>query len=59
LGGHGVQEPEVKTLEELFRRTKAKPYLYWLPLTDEQLAAKKRRLSAEERKVSAGPSSRV
>ena len=35
-----MQEPEQKPLEELFRLTAFKPPLYWLPLTDEQVAAK-------------------
>lgn len=32
---------EPPTLDELFRKTEAKPMLYWLPLTEEQIAAKK------------------
>jgi apoptotic chromatin condensation inducer in the nucleus len=29
------------SLDELFKKTKAKPHIYWLPLTEEQIAAKK------------------
>jgi hypothetical protein len=29
-------------LDLLFRKTKTKPHLYWLPLTDEQVAAKQK-----------------
>jgi len=29
-----------KALDELFRRTKAKPAIYWLPLTEEEIAKK-------------------
>lgn len=28
---------EAKLLDDLFRRTKASPSIYWLPLTDEQV----------------------
>lgn len=40
------EEPEkkLKTLDELFRRTKAKPSLYWLPLSEEEILQKQRRL---------------
>lgn len=31
---------EAKLLDDLFRRTKASPSIYWLPLTDEQIAVK-------------------
>ena len=34
------EEPEPKALEELFRKTETKPWLYWLPLTEEQVAEK-------------------
>ncbi|KAH7421824.1 hypothetical protein KP509_13G077200 [Ceratopteris richardii] len=33
-------EPPVPTLDDLFRKTKAKPHIYYLPLTDEQVAEK-------------------
>mmetsp|Transcript_37927 Transcript_37927/g.45726 ORF Transcript_37927/g.45726 Transcript_37927/m.45726 type:complete len:115 (-) Transcript_37927:465-809(-) len=37
-----VPAPEpLPTLDDLFRKTKAKPPIYWLPLTDEQVALKK------------------
>eukprot|EP00250_Pteridium_aquilinum_P021585 c25166_g1_i1 orf=1070-3928(+) len=33
-------EPPIPTLDDLFRKTKAKPHIYYLPLTDEQVAEK-------------------
>ncbi|MCO5611163.1 hypothetical protein L7F22_065413 [Adiantum nelumboides] len=33
-------EPPVPTLDDLFRRTTTKPHIYYLPLTDEQVAEK-------------------
>jgi hypothetical protein len=33
---------KVNQLDLLFRKTKTKPHLYWLPLTDEQVAAKQK-----------------
>lgn len=39
-------EEEVVTLDDLFRKTKAKPHLYYLPLTDEQVAEKQARREA-------------
>ena len=34
------EEEEPKALEDLFRKTETKPWLYWLPLTEEQTAEK-------------------
>ncbi len=34
------------SLDELFRKTEAKPCIYWLPLTEEQVAEKKRKAAA-------------
>ncbi len=34
------EEPEPKALEELFRKTETKPWLYWLPLNEKQIAEK-------------------
>lgn len=31
------EEPPAKLLDDLFRKTKATPCIYWLPLTDEQV----------------------
>lgn len=44
-------ESPAKMLEDLFRKTKAMPYIYWLPLSYEQAAdkAKKRELLEKER----------
>lgn len=39
-------EEEVVTLDTLFRKTAAKPHLYFLPLTDEQVTAKRARIAA-------------
>ncbi|XP_029437277.1 apoptotic chromatin condensation inducer in the nucleus [Rhinatrema bivittatum] len=33
-----LEEPPAKLLDDLFRKTKAAPCIYWLPLTDEQSA---------------------
>jgi len=40
-----ANEPKAATLQldELFRKTKTVPCLYWLPLTDEEYAAKRKR----------------
>jgi apoptotic chromatin condensation inducer in the nucleus len=47
-------EEEVVTLDDLFRKTKAKPHLYYLPLTDEQVAEKKERREARAAAGSGG-----
>ena len=31
------EEPPAKLLDDLFRKTKATPCIYWLPLTEEQV----------------------
>jgi apoptotic chromatin condensation inducer in the nucleus len=51
-GSRGREEHPVRTLDELFRKTTAKPCIYWLPLTDEQVAEKKRKaaVAAEQQK---------
>jgi len=42
-----VEDPaELKTLEDLFQKTTTKPWLYWLPLTEEQVAEKAKRDAA-------------
>ncbi|CAJ0572889.1 unnamed protein product, partial [Mesorhabditis spiculigera] len=41
-----VDEPQAKTLEELFKKTAAQPAIYYLPLTDEQAAKR-----AEEKAI--------
>ncbi|XP_030607570.1 apoptotic chromatin condensation inducer in the nucleus [Archocentrus centrarchus] len=33
-----AEDPPAKLLDDLFRKTKAAPCIYWLPLTDEQFA---------------------
>ncbi|XP_045061837.1 apoptotic chromatin condensation inducer in the nucleus-like isoform X1 [Coregonus clupeaformis] len=35
-----ADEPPVKLLDDLFNKTKAAPCIYWLPLTEEQVAQK-------------------
>lgn len=35
-----LQEPPIVTLDDLFRKTKATPRIYYLPLSEEQVAAK-------------------
>lgn len=44
-------ESPAKMLEDLFRKTKAMPFIYWLPLSYEQAAekAKKREILEKER----------
>jgi len=39
-GAKVEEEPPAKLLDDLFRKTKAIPCIYWLPLTDEQVAEK-------------------
>ncbi|KAK6184939.1 hypothetical protein SNE40_007286 [Patella caerulea] len=50
-----VEEPPAKLLDDLFKKTKSTPCIYWLPLTEEQsasrLAARKaRQLEREKRR---------
>ncbi len=40
-----VQEEKVFNLDDLFRKTTVTPALYWLPLTDEQVAEKEAALA--------------
>lgn len=49
--GAKKSESPAKMLEDLFRKTKAMPYIYWLPLSYEQAAekAKKREILEKER----------
>lgn len=47
------QEERVLTLDELFKKTTNKPCIYWLPLTDEQVAEKKQK-AAEAAAAAAG-----
>jgi len=35
------EEPPAKLLDDLFRKTIAMPCIYWLPLTDEQVCARR------------------
>mmetsp|Transcript_29039 Transcript_29039/g.87155 ORF Transcript_29039/g.87155 Transcript_29039/m.87155 type:complete len:465 (-) Transcript_29039:942-2336(-) len=37
-----LNEVAVKTLEQLFRKTKAEPPLYWLPVSDDEVSSRKR-----------------
>ena len=46
--GGRVERDEVPTLEKLFRKTTTKPCIYWLPLTDAQVEAKKKGLLTVE-----------
>lgn len=32
-----AEDPPAKLLDDLFRKTKAAPCIYWLPLTEEQV----------------------
>lgn len=44
-------DDEVKaplTLDELFKKTETKPMLYWLPLTDGQVAARKAKAGEQQ-----------
>lgn len=38
-----TNEPPAKGLDDYFRKTKAKPAIYWLPLTEEQIVERNRR----------------
>ncbi|KAL3696968.1 hypothetical protein R1sor_011044 [Riccia sorocarpa] len=42
-------EPPIPTLDDLFKKTWTKPQIYYLPLTDEQVAAKARNKSSGNR----------
>lgn len=49
------EDTPAKLLDDLFRKTKATPCIYWLPLTDDQIAhkeeqRKQRRLDRERRR---------
>lgn len=48
-----TEEPPAKMLDDLFRKTKATPYIYWLPLTEEQYLEKERQREKrmEERRL--------
>lgn len=37
LSAEKPEEPPAKLLDDLFRKTKAAPCIYWLPLTEEQV----------------------
>ncbi|XP_041804593.1 apoptotic chromatin condensation inducer in the nucleus [Chelmon rostratus] len=49
-----AEDPPAKLLDDLFRKTKAPPCIYWLPLTEEQCAqreaAKAERMKEREKK---------
>ncbi|XP_037131466.1 apoptotic chromatin condensation inducer in the nucleus [Syngnathus acus] len=50
-----AEEPPAKLLDDLFRKTKATPCIYWLPLTDEQFvereAARAERMKEREQRL--------
>ena len=51
-----VQEKEtekVMSLDDLFKKTEALPQLYWLPLTEKQIAAKAASIEAKSTKEKA------
>lgn len=53
-------EPPVPTLDDLFRKTKTKPHIYYLPLTDEQVAEKLAAVkNKEQQQARSKPSGRV
>lgn len=43
------EEPPAKLLDDLFRKTKAAPCIYWLPLTDSQFTQKQAERQARAR----------
>nr|AAI16537.1 Acin1a protein [Danio rerio] len=51
----GPEEPPAKLLDDLFRKTKAAPCIYWLPLTEEQAAqraaARAERMREREKRI--------
>ena len=42
-------ESPAKMLEDLFRKTKTSPYIYWLPLSEEQVIEKEKQRAILER----------
>lgn len=46
--------PAVLTLDDLFRKTEARPKIYYLPLSDHQVAEKKAKLAAKETSAAGG-----
>ena len=44
-----VEEEKVLSLDELFRKTVVKPCLYYLPLTEAQVAEKKQKVEVAEK----------
>ncbi len=48
-----VQEAPLPTLDDLFKKTVTKPYLYWMPLTEEQAADRKAQAEAAAEKAKA------
>ena len=51
-------EPQVLTLDDLFRKTKAKPHIYYLPLTEEQVS-QKLGVKQKEQELTRKPSARA
>jgi len=47
------EKVHLKALDEIFRRTTAKPALYWLPLTDEEIAEREERIKARRAQLQA------
>ncbi|KAJ7556291.1 hypothetical protein O6H91_05G077700 [Diphasiastrum complanatum] len=45
------QEPAIPTLDDLFKKTRAKPHIYYLPLTEEQVTTKLARSKASISKL--------
>lgn len=40
-----IEEEPVKTLDNLFKKTKTKPHVYYLPLTEEEVQEKRDKLN--------------
>ena len=51
-------EPQVPTLDDLFYKTKAKPHIYYLPLTEEQVS-QKLGVKQKEQELTRKPSARA
>ena len=45
------EQAPVKLLDDLFRKTKAEPWVYWLPLTDDQTVGRDKKRAQELREL--------
>ena len=45
------EKAPVKLLDDLFRKTKADPCIYWLPLTEDEMVVRDRKRAAEQKEL--------